>query len=203
MAGGSETRGCLKFGYCHRNSDPIDYEGGINLYGYVGNDPVNWIDPLGYAKDKPKIDVDPKPNDDGTINWRSSDGRSGTYDPATGTVTFTSEIVVTGTRIISTIDLVMDQPSDWPQYNRDMINYAMEESRYQVGSVIAEQLGTTPPKAPKQPTAPFVTARTIDKRAQDIQEYYARQRGWLNNKKSQAKAVFDVLRDIFGMGSGE
>lgn len=29
------------------NRDPIEEEGGINLYAYVGNDPVNWIDPFG------------------------------------------------------------------------------------------------------------------------------------------------------------
>ena len=28
-------------------TDPIDVAGGINLYAYVGNDPVNWLDPLG------------------------------------------------------------------------------------------------------------------------------------------------------------
>jgi RHS repeat-associated protein len=30
--------------------DPIEYGSGMNLYAYVGGDPVNWIDPLGLAK---------------------------------------------------------------------------------------------------------------------------------------------------------
>jgi RHS repeat-associated protein len=29
------------------NQDPIREMGGINLYGFVGNNPVNWVDPLG------------------------------------------------------------------------------------------------------------------------------------------------------------
>jgi RHS repeat-associated protein len=29
--------------------DPIEEDGGLNLYDYVGNDPVDWIDPLGLS----------------------------------------------------------------------------------------------------------------------------------------------------------
>ena len=32
--------------------DPIEERGGINLYDYVGNNPVNWIDPLGLCRNK-------------------------------------------------------------------------------------------------------------------------------------------------------
>jgi len=29
------------------NRDPIEQAGGVNLYSYVGNNPVNWMDPEG------------------------------------------------------------------------------------------------------------------------------------------------------------
>ncbi len=32
--------------------DPIGYLGGLNLYGYVENNPLNWLDPFGWCKDR-------------------------------------------------------------------------------------------------------------------------------------------------------
>jgi len=34
------------------NRDPIQEAGGLNLYGYVGNNPVNYVDPLGLLTDE-------------------------------------------------------------------------------------------------------------------------------------------------------
>jgi len=43
-------------------TDPIGYAAGPNLYAYVGNDPVNWIDPLGLFSIRCiRFRVDPNP----------------------------------------------------------------------------------------------------------------------------------------------
>ena len=35
--------------------DPIEEDGGVNLYGFVGNDGVNWVDYLGFALTKGQV----------------------------------------------------------------------------------------------------------------------------------------------------
>jgi RHS repeat-associated protein len=52
------------------NKDPLEEWGGINLYGYVGNDPVQGIDPLG------EEDKDKKPGFwDWCLTWLPKLGR--------------------------------------------------------------------------------------------------------------------------------
>lgn len=55
--------GLSEFGYRYYDAkvgkwmtrDPIGERGGINLYGFVGNNAVNWIDPLGLTETDPRF----------------------------------------------------------------------------------------------------------------------------------------------------
>ena len=44
-------------------TDPLGYVDGLNLYAYVGNNPVSWIDPLGYARSDYVV------NSDGSVTF--------------------------------------------------------------------------------------------------------------------------------------
>jgi len=53
--------------------DPLGYAGGSNLYGYVGNDPLNAIDPLGLAPDSPQGPTDQGPTNQGPASQGPTD----------------------------------------------------------------------------------------------------------------------------------
>jgi RHS repeat-associated protein len=60
-----EQTGLYDFGYRFNNPvigrwmtrDPLGEAGGINFYGFVGNNPVNFVDPLGLDWFRPKSDI--------------------------------------------------------------------------------------------------------------------------------------------------
>jgi RHS repeat-associated protein len=59
-------------------TDPISYSGGMNLYAYVNNSPINWGDPYGLAQDSPQGSS----LVNGLNNWLSAQVPE--YDPDTG-----------------------------------------------------------------------------------------------------------------------
>ena len=57
--------------------DPLRFYGGLNVYGYVLNDPINNIDPLGLAKYKIIRGPETHPGSQEHIHWKGKNGQEG------------------------------------------------------------------------------------------------------------------------------
>ena len=61
------------------NRDPIGYQGGINLYGFVGNNPVNYSDPSGFDPKKQADGDQCGLPDDNDGHWNGTTGNPGMH----------------------------------------------------------------------------------------------------------------------------
>jgi RHS repeat-associated protein len=112
------------------NRDPIDEEGGLNLYGYVENDPANWSDLLGLSKVRPPINncsrdgrfngTDPRNTYNPAEPWRES-----IRTPSGGTITIMggSAMGHWGQAVIMSYDEWVSWAERWNSNARSYIHY--------------------------------------------------------------------------------
>ena len=177
-------------------TDPIGYWGGPNLYPYVGNDPVNFIDPLGLCDS----DNSTEPEEDDCVAdvtevkpQEKDENEEGGETPGEP-----PEIVVTATRVAAIVVVVAQQPQQWANYVQSLPSYVRAQEKYVIKYGVSKVTGAKPPTPPKLPKPPIIKKETIDRKHQDLQDYYFRQRGRADNWKNKANDLMKEFKRLFG-----
>jgi RHS repeat-associated protein len=116
--------------------DPIGYEGGLNLYGFVGNNPTNYLDPFGHEYN-PYFDYDP-----------AGQAVGNAMRDVAGAVTY----------MMKPVDAIMDSPLWYSPYlpgERDILLYPEEFQDFVFSVVDTILMGATAGMDPTISTVPL------------------------------------------------
>jgi len=176
--------------------DPIGPADDANLYQYALNNPVNNTDPLGLScEGNSTVGTDGEDCSEIVVAKKLNKP-----DPSGGNGGSESEIVITATRAAADIVVTGSYTVDLTRYVGDLSRYTTQSIPSYVNgvarAVVKLQKPPKPPKPPKRPPTP--TAHTVDRKAQDIQNWYASQRGTYDNWKGKTIGVVNAVADFLG-----
>ena len=173
-------------------SDRLGYVDGLNMWAYVGGDPINLRDPAGLAASNNNDDRDNvMPNDP-----RTDDSGTGESDG--------SDIIVEGRQVAEAVANVGAYTIQTVNYVSSLPSYVLNVAGYAGKKVILTATSEKQPRRPKPPKVPKYKKETLETRENRVKEYYDRLRseglGNRYNAKDQRSGFFsDLMKALFGI----